>query len=90
VDKNVTKEHTASIFNTSALKMEAVFSSKTLVSTFKSTRRYNPEDQNRQFYCDFVADMFNARSLLRYLVVLQSLLSDQSFGAENVNKVSSD
>jgi hypothetical protein len=28
-------------------KMEAVCSSKTLISTYKSTRRYNPEDQHR-------------------------------------------
>jgi hypothetical protein len=29
-----------------ALKMEAVFFSKTLVSTYKSTLRYNTEDQH--------------------------------------------
>jgi hypothetical protein len=29
----------------SALKMEAACSSETLVSTYKTTRRYNPEDQ---------------------------------------------
>jgi hypothetical protein len=30
----------------SSLKMEAVYSSETLISTYKSTRRYNPEDQH--------------------------------------------
>jgi hypothetical protein len=29
-----------------ALKVEAVCSSKTLVSTYKSTKHYNPEDQH--------------------------------------------
>jgi hypothetical protein len=32
-----------------ALKMEAVCSSETLVSTCKSTRHYNPEDERRRF-----------------------------------------
>jgi hypothetical protein len=31
-----------------ALKMESVRPSETLVSTYESTRRYNPEDQHRQ------------------------------------------
>jgi hypothetical protein len=34
----------------SGLEVEAVYSSETLVSTYKSTRRYNPEDQNRHAY----------------------------------------
>jgi hypothetical protein len=34
----------------SALKMEAVCSSETLVSTYKSTRRYYPEDQHRHLH----------------------------------------
>jgi hypothetical protein len=42
VDTNVSEEYTASIFRT-----EAVCSSETLVSTYKSTRRWNPEDQHR-------------------------------------------
>jgi hypothetical protein len=35
------------VWRASALKMEVVCSSETLVSTYKSTRRYNPEDQSR-------------------------------------------
>jgi hypothetical protein len=31
-------------FGTSALKMEAICSSETLVSTYNTARRYNPED----------------------------------------------
>jgi hypothetical protein len=31
----------------SAMKMEAVCSSETLISTYKSTRLYGPEDQHR-------------------------------------------
>jgi hypothetical protein len=31
----------------SALKMEAVCLSETFISTYNSTRRYNPEDQHR-------------------------------------------
>jgi hypothetical protein len=31
-----------------ALKMEAVCTSETLISSYKSTRRYNPEDQHRE------------------------------------------
>jgi hypothetical protein len=34
-------------YSTSALKMEAVCYSETLVSSYKSTRPYNPEDQQR-------------------------------------------
>jgi hypothetical protein len=34
----------------SGLKMEAVCSAETSVSTYKSTRRYNPEDQHRHRY----------------------------------------
>jgi hypothetical protein len=44
---NVSEEYTASIFL--ALKIEAVCPSKTLVSTYKSTRRYNPENKHTQF-----------------------------------------
>jgi hypothetical protein len=33
-----------------ALKMEAVCSSETLLSTYKSTRRYNPKDQHRHLH----------------------------------------
>jgi hypothetical protein len=33
-----------------ALKMEAVYFSKTLVSTWKSKLRYNPEEQHRHFH----------------------------------------
>jgi hypothetical protein len=36
---------------TSGPKMEAVCSSETLVSTYKSTRYYNPEDQQRHTHC---------------------------------------
>jgi hypothetical protein len=32
------------------MKMEAVYSSETLVFTYKSARRYYPEDQHRRFY----------------------------------------
>lgn len=38
---------------TSALQMEAVYSCKTLVSTWQSTWRYNPEDQHRPSLCLF-------------------------------------
>jgi hypothetical protein len=31
--------------------MEAVYFSETLVSTYKSTRYYNPEDQHRHMHC---------------------------------------
>jgi hypothetical protein len=34
----------------SALKMEAVCSSETLVPTYKSTRRHNPENHNQQLH----------------------------------------
>jgi hypothetical protein len=40
----VSEEYTASIFSA---EVEAVCSSETLVSTYKSTRRYNPEDNHR-------------------------------------------
>jgi hypothetical protein len=30
--------------------MDTVCSSETLVSTYKSTRRYNPKEQHRHFY----------------------------------------
>jgi hypothetical protein len=39
------EEHTASIS-----WAEAVCSSETLVSTYKSTRRYSPEDQHRHLH----------------------------------------
>jgi hypothetical protein len=42
----VSEENTASIFG-AALKMEAVFSSETLVSIFKVTLHYKPEDQHQ-------------------------------------------
>jgi hypothetical protein len=35
---------------TSALKMEAVYSSETLVYTYKTTRRYKPEYQHRPLH----------------------------------------
>jgi hypothetical protein len=35
------------IFCADAMRMEAVCSSETLVSTYKSTRRYNPENEQR-------------------------------------------
>jgi hypothetical protein len=49
VDTNVSGEHTAYIFRTeevatSAMKMEAVCSPETMVSAYKSTWHYNPED----------------------------------------------
>jgi hypothetical protein len=34
----------------SALKMEAVCSSETMISTYKSTRRHNPEEQHRHLH----------------------------------------
>jgi hypothetical protein len=43
VRTNVSEEHTASIF-------KAVCFSEMLVSTYKSTRRYNPEDKHRHLY----------------------------------------
>jgi hypothetical protein len=35
------------------LKMEAIRSSETLVTTYKTTRRHNPEDQNRHSHTVF-------------------------------------
>jgi hypothetical protein len=35
----------------SALKMEAVCSSETLVPTYKSTRRYNRDDRHLKWNC---------------------------------------
>jgi hypothetical protein len=35
----------------SALKMEAACSSETLVSTYESTRRHNPEERRHQQAC---------------------------------------
>jgi hypothetical protein len=32
------------------IRFQAVYSSETLVNLYKSTRRYNPEDQHRQFH----------------------------------------
>jgi hypothetical protein len=49
---NIWEEYTAPTFRTLALlglKAEAVCSSATLVSTNKSTRHHNPEDQHRHF-----------------------------------------
>jgi hypothetical protein len=46
VATDVSKKHTASI--RPDLKVETVCSSETLVPTYKSTRRRNPEDQHRQ------------------------------------------
>jgi hypothetical protein len=50
--------HTASIFSAEdvrilgyGLKMKAVHSSDVLLSTCKSTRRYNPEDKYRHHHC---------------------------------------
>jgi hypothetical protein len=34
----------------SVMKMKAICSSKTLVSTYKSAQRYNPEDQHRHLH----------------------------------------
>jgi hypothetical protein len=48
---------------TLALKMEAVFSSETLVSTYKSKRRYNPEDQQQHLHRSE-----NLKSHKKYLV----------------------
>jgi hypothetical protein len=45
---HVSKEYTSSIFTADVLKMEAVCSSEMLVSTYKSTRRYNPEDRHEE------------------------------------------
>jgi hypothetical protein len=38
----------ACVLGINALKMEAILSSETLISTYKYTRRYYPEDQYRQ------------------------------------------
>jgi hypothetical protein len=46
------------IVRCSVLKMEAVCSSETLVSTYKSTRRYNPEDQHGSVSYTVVATDF--------------------------------
>lgn len=39
------------------LKMKAVYSSKFLVSTCKSTRRPNPQDQHEQSYSHFASNI---------------------------------
>jgi hypothetical protein len=38
------------ILRDEVLKMEAAYSSETLVSAYKSTRPYCPEDQDRHLY----------------------------------------
>jgi hypothetical protein len=42
------KQRTASLQTYSILKMKAVCSSETLVSTYNFTQRYNPEDRHQQ------------------------------------------
>jgi hypothetical protein len=46
VDVIVSETHTVSTFR-AALKMEAVCSSETVISTYNPTRRSNPENQHR-------------------------------------------
>jgi hypothetical protein len=46
------------------LKMEVVCSSETLVSTFKSTWRYNQEDQHRHLHCRENLKSHTIRTLL--------------------------
>jgi hypothetical protein len=46
--KPISEEHTASDFR--VLKMDTVLFSENLVSTYKSTKPYNPEEQHRQFH----------------------------------------
>jgi hypothetical protein len=46
----VLKEPTLSIFRAEVLKIVSVGSSETLVSTHRSTRPYNPEDQRRHLH----------------------------------------
>jgi hypothetical protein len=54
-DTNTLEEHTAS-----TLKMEAVCSCETLVSTYMSIQNYNPEDQRHLHHCENLIshDMF--------------------------------
>jgi hypothetical protein len=42
--------------------MEEVYSSETLVTTYKSTRRRNPEDQHRHFHL--------YKNLKSYMIIL--------------------
>jgi hypothetical protein len=59
---DVSEVLTASIIRT-ALKMEAVCFSETLVSTYKSTQRYNPVDQQRQVITGFHCSTSKSHSL---------------------------
>jgi hypothetical protein len=49
VDTNVAEKHTASIFS-SEDEGSRLCSSETLVSAYKTTRRYNPEDRHRHLH----------------------------------------
>lgn len=55
-----------------ALKMKAVFSSDTLVSTHKFTRRYNQEDKNQRLHgCDNLK-FLNAGEIIYRITSLNS------------------
>jgi hypothetical protein len=49
----------------SALKMEAACSSETLVSTYMSPRRYNPEQQHRQMTINFFTAFCDVQKITR-------------------------
>jgi hypothetical protein len=60
---------TTSWLNPSALKMETACFSETLVSTYKSTQRYNPEEQHR--HITIISLNFNEYSVQLKLIELK-------------------
>jgi hypothetical protein len=59
--------------STSALKMEAVCSSETLVFFYKSPWRYNPADQHPQKYTSFRDGIFMINSKIQFSRLLQNV-----------------
>jgi hypothetical protein len=66
----------------SALKMEAVFSSETLVSTYKSTRRYYLEEQSDIRVCVCVCVCVGVCVCSDLLNEIQSITMKQKIGTE--------
>jgi hypothetical protein len=53
--------------------MEALYSSKTLISTFKSTRRYNPEDQHRRVQLFWSATAISKQTSMNFTIFLKDV-----------------
>jgi hypothetical protein len=66
------------MFSILALKMEAVCFSETLVSTYKSTRRYNPEEQHRHLWSLVLSLLF--LNFLIYIFIFIVLLMGKADG----------